>query len=349
MLVHRVRFISLLITVTILVTLLLGCTVEKQESKLKVALLHFGDIGDYGWTYEAHLGAQQAAESLPYVELSEREDACSSKTPEIMKEYVEAGHKVIFCHSWDFGKYIEEVAPEYPDVIFMWGGGVGEKTPNTGLYFGRMYEGRYLCGMVAGAMTKTDKIGYAAATPIPEVIRGIDAFARGVASVNPEAEVHVEWINEWYAPAKEKGVTSSLIDKGCDVITNHSDSYAPAEAAEERGVYFISYHSDIREFAPHASLTGVVWNWGPIMTDIIEAVHDGTWSQHPNQDWWYGLADGGVKLAPFSNTVPENVRNMIEERKQMIISGEFEIFPGMSDNELREIDYFEQNVVGEIP
>ena len=320
---------------------------EEREPGLKVAVLHYGPIGDYGWTYEAHLGAQKMAEALSYVELSERENASGPDSPQILREYAEAGNKVIFCHGWDLG--IEEVAPDYPDVIFMWGGGVEKKTPNTGIYYGRMYEASFLAGIVAGAMTETNKIGYAASIPISGVVRGIDAFAKGAASVNPDAEVYVEWIGEWYDPPKEKEVTLSLIDKGCDVITHRSDSYAPAEAAEERGVYFISQYSDMRRFAPHVFLTGTVWNWAPVMTDVVKAVHNGTWDEHPGQDWWYGLAEGGVKLAPFSDLVPENVKKMVEEKKQMIIKGEFEVFPGMTDDELREIYYFEPNVVGELP
>ena len=343
MFIQRIRILALFTVIFLLTSVLAGCTGDKQEKNFKVGVLHFGNIGDYGWTYEAHLAAQRAAEELPYVDLSEREEACGPDAPEIMKAHIKEGSKILFCHSWDFGKYIEEVAPNYPDVIFMWGGGDRKIAQNTGIYFGRMYEGRYLSGMVAGAMTKTNKIGYAAAIPIPEVIRGIDAFARGVDSVNPEAKIYVEWINEWYAPIHEKEVTESLIDKGCDIITNHSDSYAPAEAAEKRGVYFISYHSDLRAFAPDVFLTGVVWNWALVMTDIIEAVHDGSWSEYPDQDWWYGLADGGVKLAPYSDLVPDEVINTVDERKQMIISGNFQIFPEMNDNELREISYFEPN------
>ena len=322
---------------------------EERETELKVAVLHTSPIEDYGWTYEAHLGAQAMAEALPYVELSEREEACGPDAPQIMREYAEAGNKVIFCHSYNFGEYIEEVAPDYPDVIFMWGAGVEKKAPNAGIYFGRMYEARFLAGIVAGAMTKTDNIGYAAALPTSQVVRGIDAFAKGVASVNPDAKVYVEWVGEWYNPPREKEVALSLIGKGCDVITHHSDSYAPAEAAEERGVYYISFGSDMRMFAPHVFLTGTVWNWAPIMSDVVKAVREGTWDEYPGQDWWYGLAEGGVKLAPFSDLVPEDVREMVEEKKQAIIEGEFEVFPGMTDEELREIYYFESNVVGELP
>jgi len=342
---HKIRVISILMTVILLLATLPGCI--EEEERLKVAVLHFGPIGDYGWTYEAHLGAQKMAEALPYVELSERENTSGLDSPQILREYAEAGYGVIFCHGWDLG--IEEVAPDYPDVIFMWGGDVEKKAPNAGRYYGRMYEASFLAGIVAGAMTETNKIGYAASIPIPGVVRGIDAFAKGAASVNPDAEVYVEWIGEWYDPPKEKEVTLSLIDRGCDIITHRSDSYAPAEAAEERGVYFISQYSDMRRFAPHVFLTGTVWNWAPVMTDIVKAVHGGTWDEQPGQDWWYGLAEGGVKLAPFSDLVPEDVREMVEEKKQAIIEGKLEVFPGMTDEELREIYYFEPNVVGELP
>ncbi len=322
---------------------------EEREPLLKVAVLHFGPIADYGWTYEAHLGAQRMADALPYIELSERENACGSNALEIMREYAEAGYKVIFCHGYPFGEYIEEVALDYPDVIFMWGNGVEKKAPNVGLYYGRMYETKFLVGVLAAAMTKTNKIGYVAGVSIPEVIRGINAFAKGVAAVNSEAKVYVRWVNEWYNPPKEREVTLSLIDAECDVLTNHSDSYAPAVAADEKGVCYISLNSNLRRFAPHVFLSGAVWNWTPVMSDIVKAVREGRWSEYPGQDWWYGLAKGGIKLAPFSDLVPENVKKMIEEKKEAIINKEWEIFPGMSDEKLREMYYLEENVLGELP
>jgi len=347
---HKPNLVVILMSLIFLVLTLLGCStvIGKRGTEQKVALLHIGPIGDYGWTHKAHLGAQAMAEALPYVELSEKEEACGLDAPQIMGEYADTGYKVIFCHAWDFGEYIEQVAPNYPDVIFMWGNGVEKKAPNAGIYYGRMYEAKFLVGMVAGAMTKINKIGYAAGIPIPDVVRGINAFARGVASVNPDANVYVEWVGEWYDPPKEREVALALIDNGCDVITHHTDSYAPAVVADERGVYYISLNSNLSMFAPHVFLTGAVWNWATVMTDIVEAVHNGTWNEHPGQDWWYGLAEGGVKLAPFSDLVPENVKKMVEEKKQEIIEGKFEVFPGMTDEKLREIYYFEPNIIGKL-
>jgi basic membrane protein A len=317
------------------------CLLARREegTKLKVAVLHFGPVKDYGWTYEGHLGTQKMA-FLPYIAISEREAAFDPDALQILKSYAEAGNKIIFCHSYEFGKHIEEVASIYPGVIFMWGSGIERKADNVGLYFGRMYQARFLTGIVAGAMTKRDMIGYAAAIPIPEVVRGIDAFARGVASVNSEAKVYVEWIGRWFDLSKERDVTLSLMDRGCDVITHHSDSYAPAKAAEERGVCFIGFGSDIRRFTPNVFLTATVWNWGPIMTEIVEAVRNGTWAERPDRDWWYGLAERGIMIVPFSELVPDNVRKIVNTKKHAIIDGKLEVFPGMSDSELRNIYYF---------
>lgn len=324
---------------------------EYAKPKLRVAVLHIGPIEDLGWTYEGHLGAEEMANELPYIELAERENAfVGPDTSDVLREYAEDGYDLIFCHSYNFGEAIAEVAPVYPGTTFMWGAGVEKMAPNAGTYFGRMYEVRYLTGIVAGAMTNSGKIGYTAAIPTTEVIRGIDAFARGVSEVNPEAKVYTKWVGDWYDPPVESVATQSLIDGGCDVITHHSDSFAPAEVAEERGVLFIGFGSDSRKIAPNVTLTGALWNWAPVMIDIAEAVHNGTWDEHPSQDWWYGLKEGGVKLAPLSDQVSNEVKSLVEEKKAAIIEGEFEVFPGMRDEELREIDQFEPNVVvGELP
>ena len=221
--------------------------------------------------------------------------------------------------------------------------------PNVGTYYARIYQAEYLAGMVAGRMTKTDKI--AAVEPIadPQVVMAINAFARGMASVNPQARLHVLWVGSWYDPQKEKQLALGLIEKGCDVITHGSDSDATGEAAEETGTYFISLGSNTARFFPHVFLTGAVWNWEPIMTDIVEAVHSGTWAAHPGQDWWYGMAEGAVELAPFSDLVPADCIRLVEEKQRAMGRGELEIFPGMSDEDLLKMHYLEPNVVGELP
>jgi basic membrane protein A len=198
-------------------------------------------------------------------------------------------------------------------------------------------------------MTKTGKIAFVAALPTSQVIIGINAFAKGVASSNPGAKVYVDWIGGWYDPGKERAVALSLINKGCDIITHWSDSDATGQTADEMGTYFISFGSDVGRFSPRVYLTGAVWNWQPIMTDIVESVHNGTWDFRPGQEWWYGLAEGGVALAPFGAKVPDDVRSSVDEKQKDIVQKRLTIFPGLSDEKLKEMYYLEPNVVGELP
>jgi basic membrane protein A and related proteins len=319
------------------------------KSELNVTLIVIGPVGVYGWAYEGHVGASKMAQELPYVKLSEIENVDASNAPRILRECAENGSQLIFCHSYDFMNAIREVAPEYPEVTFMWGGGTEKLAKNAGSYYGRMYEGMYLAGIVAGNMTKTDKIAFAAALPSLSVITTINAFAKGVASSNLQAKVYVEWIGSWYAPEKERAVALSLIHKGCDIITHASSSDATAQTADEMGTYFISAGSDSGRFSPRVYLTGVNWDIEPIMTDIVESVHNGTWESRPGQEWGYGLAEGGVKLAPFGDKVPGNIRSFVDETQKDIVQKKLVVFPGMSDDELKTMYYLEPNVVGDLP
>ena len=322
---------------------------SSEKTKLNVTLLDFGPVGDHGWTYEAHVGASEMAKKLSFVSLSERENAAGPGAPQILREYARNGAKLIFCHSYNFIDAIKKVAPEYPDVVFMWGGGTEKLAPNAGVYYERIYEAQYLAGIMAGNMTKTEKIAFVAALPTSQVIIGINAFAKGVASSNPRAKVYVEWIGDWYDPGKERVVALSLISKGCDIITHWSDSDATGQTADEMNIYFISFGSDVGRFSPRVYLTGAVWNWEPIMTDIVESVYNGSWDSRPGQDWWYGLAEGGVELAPFGDKVSGNLRSLVDEKQKDIVQKKLVIFPNLSDEELKTMNYLEPNVIGELP
>ena len=319
------------------------------KSELNVTLIVTGPIGSYGWAYEGHVGASKMAQELPYVKLSEIENADAPNAPRILRECAKNGSKLILCHSFDFINAIEEVAPEYPDVTFMWCGGTEKLAINAGFYYERMYEAMYLAGIVAGNMTQTNRIALAAALPSSLVINYLNAFARGVASSNPNAKVYVEWIGDWYDPGKERAVALSLIHKGCDIITHASNSDTTGQVADEMGTYFISSGSATGRFSPRVCLIGTTGDMGPIMTDIAESVHNGTWNSQPGQEWAYGLAEGGVKLAPFGKMVPGNVRSFVDEKQKEIVQKKLAIFPGMSDEELKKMYYLEPNVVGELP
>ena len=202
----------------------------------------------------------------------------------------------------------------------------GYKTrPNLSVFFGRAYEARYLTGMVAGLMTSSNIVGYVAAMPVPEVIRGLNAFALGVLEVNPRAQVRVVWTNAWDNPVLERQTALALINIGADVLAQHQGSPAVQVAAEERGVYSIGYNTDMSSFAPHAHLTAAVFQWQAFYGGLIERLRQGKFRQDM---FWLGLADGVVDIAPYSEAVPEAVRSRVDKRRREILAGEFEVFGG---------------------
>jgi len=231
---------------------------------------------------------------------------------------------VIFATSFGYMDPMLKVAKQFPDTVFMHCSGF-KTAKNMGNYFGRMYQARFLSGMVAGAMTDSNIIGYAAAFPIPEVIRGINAFALGAQSVNEDATVRVVWTKTWYDPATEKEAAKSLLDVGADVIAQHQDSPGPQEAAQEKGVYSIGYNSDMSTFAPKAHLTAPVWNWGPYYTSVVKEVQAGTWK---SESVWPGIKTGIVGLAPFGDMVPQEIRDMVSAKKAELVAGTTDVFTG---------------------
>ncbi|MHB8172220.1 MAG: BMP family ABC transporter substrate-binding protein, partial [Thermincolia bacterium] len=237
---------------------------EANEEKLKVAFIYVGPVGDAGWTYAHNEGRKQLEKELPNVETSFIESVPESPgdAERVLTDLVNKGNKIIFATSFGYMDSVLKVAQKNPDVIFLHCSGY-KTDKNMGTYFGRMYQPRYLSGMVAGKQTKSNTIGFVGAFPIPEVVWGINSFTLGVKSVNPDAKVKVVWTNTWYDPAKEKDAAKSLLDAGADVIAMHQDTPGPQQAAEEKGAFSVGYNTDMRQFAPKAVLTGPVWNWGP--------------------------------------------------------------------------------------
>ncbi|MCX8127662.1 MAG: BMP family ABC transporter substrate-binding protein [Synergistetes bacterium] len=339
-----------------------GVSVLAAQEKLKVGFVYVGPVGDAGWTYAHDQGRKYLEKQFPNVETVYLESVPEgAEAARAIEHLVAMGCKVIFTTSYGFMDPTIEVAKKYPNVVFMHCSGF-KMAPNVGIYFGKIEEARFLSGIVAGRMTKSNKLGYVAAHPIPEVIRGINAFTLGARKVNPKVTVHVVWTNTWYDPATEKEAALSLIEAGCDVIAQHQDSPAPQQAAQEKGVYSIGYNSDMSAFAPKAHLTAPVWNWGVIYAYVIKNVLEGKWK---SEDIWWGMDKGVVGLAPFGPMVPEDVRNEVLKYKELIVSGKFNPFTGpivdqdgkvripdgkvATDSELREMNYFVEGVIGKIP
>ncbi|TKB10076.1 BMP family ABC transporter substrate-binding protein [Desulforhopalus sp. IMCC35007] len=314
-----------MLKVVLLLTLsLFLSTANAAEKEMKVGFVYVSPIGDAGYSYAHDLG-RQAVEAMDGVTTSYVESVPEGPDAErVILNMARKGYDVIFATSFGYMDPMLKVAKQFPKVAFLHCSGF-KQSENMGNYFGRMYQARYLSGIVAGKMSKSNIIGYVAAFPIPEVIRGINAFTLGAQSVNPDATVRVVWTKTWYDPATEKEAAKSLLDVGADVIAQHQDSPGPQEAAEEKGVYSIGYNSDMSSFAPKAHLTATVWNWAPYYTKVVEAVRNGTWKA---ESAWPGLAEGIVDLAPFGPMVPKDVQDAVNTVKAEIISGAKKVFVG---------------------
>ncbi len=322
---------------------------------LKIAFVHVGPVADKGWSWAHDQGAQLVKSELgDAVEITTLESIPEgSDSQRVFEDLAADGHKLIFGTSFGYMEPMLAAAENFPDVVFEHATGF-MTSENMGNYFGAAEEGRYLSGLAAGAATESNLIGYVAAFPIPEVIRGINAFTLGVREVNPDANVEVVWTSTWFDPPKESTAAQSLLDKGADVIAMHQDSAAPGQAAEAAGAKWVGYNTDMTEFAPDAWLTAPVWDWGPFYLMRAQQVIDGTWTSEA----FYGtMADGMVNLAPFGPSVSDETKALIEQRTQEIIDGTFQVFPDpivdQDGNErplgnifTEEHNYFVEGVIG---
>lgn len=331
------------------------------SAETKVGFVYVGPIGDHGWSYQHNQGRLAVEKELgvqtTYVEnVPEGADA-----ERVIRQLASSGHDIIFTTSFGFMNPTLKVAKQFKDVKFEHATGY-KRADNVSTYAARFYEGRSIIGTIAGKMTKSNVVGYIGSFPIPEVIRGIDAFTLALRKVNPEATVKVVWVNSWFDPGKESDAAKTLIDQGCDIITQHTDSPAPLQVAEKRGVYAFGQASDMKAFAPKAQLTSIVDNWNNYYIARVQAVMDGTWT---SVDTWDGLKAGMVKMAPYGDAVPEDVRKLADEVKQSILDGTFHPFQGpiknqkgelvvkegevISDQELVGLNWYVEGVEGSIP
>lgn len=329
---------------------------------ITAAFILVGPVGDAGWNWAHDQGRLFAEEQTGATTLVvERIPENAEAFKEVAVDFIEReGADIIFGTSFGYMDPMEELAAEYPDVVFEHASGYKNNDTNFGNFFGRMYQPRYLSGLAAGAMTQSGQIGYVAAFPIPEVIRGINAFTLGVREINPSAEVHVNWTFTWFDPAKEGDTASALLEAGADVIAMHQDSTAAGVAAQDAGARWVAYNSDMRNFAPEAFITAPVWHWGPRYARTIEAVADGTYTPGA---YWGGMDDGIVQLAELSADVPGDIADRIADAAEQIRTGAWDVFTGpindqdgteqvaagetMDDGSMLGMDWFVEGVVGD--
>jgi len=310
-------------------------TAQKSEP-LQVGFVYVAPVTDAGWVHQHEEGrlAVQAAfgarVKTDYVEnVPEGPDA-----ERVIRDLASTGHKLIFASSFGYMEPMLKVAREFPDVKFE--SITGYKTAaNVAAANARYYEGRYLSGIAAGRMTKSNVAGYVAGFPIPEVLQGINAFTLGMRSVNPKAQVKVVWINTWFDPAKEREAALTLMNQGADVLSFHTASTAVMAAAQERGKLAIAYHSDMRKAAPDAQLMAVTHQWADYYRKRTQAVLDGTWKP---VNVWGGVKEGMIRVGWFGPKVPKAVQDEVLKRQDDIAAGRLRPFTGpIADNEGHEV------------
>lgn len=313
---------------------------ENTKDDTKIGVLYLSDPAEgSGYSYTQDLGIQGMQTNLglsnDQIVRKVVDDADSEATRKAIEECIQDGCNIIFATSWGYMETMAQMAEEYPDVYFSHATGYMSNGKNFNNYFGRIYQARYLSGIVAGMKTESNKIGYVAAqdSTNSEVTGGIDAFAIGVESVNKDAKIYVAVTNSWYDPEKEEEASRTLLDLGCDVMTQHCDTPYPQTLAQEYGVYGIGYNSDMSKETPDSCLTSVIWNWSAYYTSAVKSIMNGTWD---GSNYYGGMAEGLVQITNLANFCAEGTQEKVDEATQAILSGNFNVFDGVMETNTGE-------------
>lgn len=340
-----------------------AAAVAPPAEPLKIAFAYIGPVGDGGWSY-SHDEARKALEKefgdkivTTYVE-SVPESADAQR---VMRDFVSQGNTMVFGTSFGYMETMAKLAADFPEVKFEHA--TGYKTaPNLRTYEARTYEGAYLAGIVAGAMTQTNTLGVVGSVAIPEVVRNINSFTLGAQSVNPKITTKVVWVNEWFSPPKETEAATALINGGADVLFQNTDSPAVLKTAQEKGKRAFGWDSDMTAYGPKAHLGSAVIHWAPYYAKTVQDQLDGTWTT--GRTWW-GVKEGTVDLVSIAQDVPAQARARVDEVKKGLTDGSFVIWKGpLKDNAGKEIladgvnaddkflagiNYYIQGVEGQVP
>jgi basic membrane protein A len=330
---------------------------------LKVGFIHVAPLTEAGWVRQHEEGRKAVQAALgSRVETRSVENVPEGPDAErVLRDLVRQGHRLIFTPSFGYMEPTLKVARDYPDVKFE--SITGYKTaPNVAAANARYYEGRYLAGVAAGRASRTGLAGYVAGFPIPEVLQGVNAFALGMRSVNPQAQVRVVWLNAWFDPPREREAAMSLFNQDVDVIAFHTASTAVMAAAQERGRLAVAYHSDMRFAAPDAQLLAVTHHWGDYYTRRTREVLDGRWQ---SGNVWGGVREGMVRVEHFGPKATAALRDEVLTRQRDIAEGRLKPFTGpiadnegrtrvpagsaMTDEQILSMDFLVSGVQGKLP
>ena len=329
-------------------------------SHVKPGFIYVGPIGDHGWTYQ-HEQGRLAVENLGYETTYVESVPEGADAERVIRQLASTGHNPIFTTSFGYMDPTAKVAKDFPDVKFEHATGY-KRAGNLSTYAARFYEGRHVIGKMAGMLTKTNKIGYIGAFPIPEVVRGINAAILAARQVNPDATIHVKWVNSWFDPGKEADAAKIMLNEGIDVIMQHTDSPAPVQVAEERGVWAFGQASDMKAFGPNVHATTIIDDWSEYYVDRTKAADSGSWS---SIDTWGGFNTGMVKMGEYHPKLDPKIVEVAKKAEADVAAGRVHPFTGPIKNRDGEIvikagetaddgmllgmDFFVEGVVGDLP
>ena len=307
-----------------------------KPEPLKVAFAYVGPVGDGGWTFAHDNGRKEMEKALgDKVVTSFVESVPESADAErVFRDLAGQGNKLIFGTTFGYMESMLKVAADHKDVKFEHA--TGYKTAeNLRTYDSRTYEGAYMAGVIAGAMTKSNTLGVVGSVPIPEVIRNINSFTMGAQSVNPKVKTKVVWVNEWFSPPKETEAATSLINGGADVLFQNTDSPAVLKTAQDKGKRAFGWDSDMTAYGPKAHLASAVINWGPYYTKAVTEAIEGKWATGAS---WWGVKEGAIDIVSIAEDVPADIKTKVADVKKGLADGSFSIWKGpIVDNTGKEI------------
>ena len=354
-----------IITCAFSVLLVLGSGAPRLSAqsgeKWKVAFPQVGPVGDAGWTYQQDVARRELEKRLDWIQTMQVENVGPSDSKRVIEDFIKQGAKVIMVQDPTIMDMVLDIASEHRDRYFLVANAF-KYAPNVGGFYGHMEQSYYLCGLVAGKMTKSNVVGFVGPFPVPTIIQAVNGFALGVKAANPKAKVRLVWTQNWYSPPLEKQAAQSLLNVGADVLAQYVDSPTTIQTAAAAGKWAIGSDSDTSRFAPNAYLTGQIWYWTDLYERLLKSLRAGTWKP---VTVWGNLADGTVRLGPLNKAIPAKVQQGVVQAKSAIISGQLKIFTGpLSDNagkpqvpagkalgeqETHGMNWLMSNIVGSIP
>jgi basic membrane protein A len=334
---------------------LAGCTSDSgddgDDETVRAAWLYVSEVGDLGWSWAHDQGRKAVDNEFDWLETEFSEAVAPPDAREEMQRYTNDGYDIIFGTTFEYMSDMVDLSNENADTLYEHCSGF-ETTDSLGRYFGRMDQARYLAGVAAGMVTEVDTLGYVAAKPISEVIRGINAFTLGARSVNDEVTTKVRWTNEWYDPTAETEAAQALLDEDVDVMAQHQDSPSALEAAAEAGIWATGYDAPMGDYAGENYLTSPIWHWEEFYRPTLESVREDSWES----DFYYeGLSAGIVDIDKWGPEVPGDVEDEVSTTENRIESGDFDLWADSkfsdwsTDERFENMNSYVRAVEGSVP